>query len=136
METLSLSPPEELERIASLFAGCPEPVTVRAAETGLVMVRGRIAGHGAAFNLGEVLASRCVVSVEGVLGFGYTLFPDERHAYLAALCDALGGHRDYAGPVERELAALRRRRAETVSRDEAEAVGTRVEFFTMVRGDD
>ena len=43
--------------LASL-ADLPEPSELRRPETGLVMLRGRIAGQGARFNLGEATVTR------------------------------------------------------------------------------
>src|ERR1700759_1881712 len=49
----------------------------RGAENGLVMVRGRIGGDGAPFNLGEATVARAAVRLgSGEVGFGYTLGGD------------------------------------------------------------
>ena len=63
---------------------------LREPENGLVMVRGRIGGDGAPFNLGEATVSRAAVRLAtGEVGFGYTLGRDREKARLIALCDAL-----------------------------------------------
>src|SRR6201998_474151 len=47
---------------------------LREAESGLVMVRGRVGGDGAPFNLGEATVSRAAVRLaRGEGGVGYTL---------------------------------------------------------------
>ena len=76
--------------------GCLEPIAVpayenlREPENGLVMLRGRIGGDGAPFNLGEATVSRAAVRLAtGEVGFGYTLGRDGEKARMIALCDAL-----------------------------------------------
>ena len=79
---------ELARRVAALPA--PPHRSVRAPENGLVMVRGRIGGDGAPFNLGEATVSRAAVRLEsGEVGFGYVLGRDGEKARLIALCDAL-----------------------------------------------
>ena len=110
---------------------------LRAPEIGLVMVRGRAGGGGAPFNLGEATVTRAALVLgDGTEGHAYALGRDKRAARDAALLDALwcGEDRD---AVEREaLAPIRRRRAEQDARAGAESAATRVEFSTMMRGDD
>lgn len=111
---------------------------VRPAESGLVMVRGRIGGDGASFNAGEVTVTRAVVKLDnGRLGYSYLLGRAKEKARLAAIADALGHDprvRDQlqhvlVDKVEERCAAERRRRQE-------ETAATRVNFFTLVRGED
>src|SRR5258708_24075201 len=55
----------------------PAHENLREPENGLVMVRGRVGGDGAAFNLGEATVSRAAVRLStGEVGFGYTLGRD------------------------------------------------------------
>src|SRR6185503_8594621 len=55
----------------------PPHENLRTPENGLVMVRGRIGGDGAPFNLGEATVSRAAVRLAtGEVGFGYTLGRD------------------------------------------------------------
>ena len=55
----------------------PDYVELRAAESGLVMVRGRIGGDGAPFNLGEATVTRATVRLaSGEVGFAYVLGRD------------------------------------------------------------
>ena len=54
------------------------------------MVRGRIGGDGAPFNVGEATVTRAAVRLaSGEIGFGYVLGRDHEKARLIALCDAL-----------------------------------------------
>src|SRR5258708_26940621 len=65
----------------------PAHDNLREAENGLVMVRGRIGGDGAPFNLGEATVSRAAVRLAtGEVGFGYTLGRDREKARMIALC--------------------------------------------------
>jgi len=115
----------------------PDHRDLREGENGLVMVRGRIGGDGAPFNLGEATVSRAAVRLAtGEVGFGYTLGRDLEKARMIALCDAMMQSREYAGAVEANvLAPLRSLMLASRDRRSAEAAATRVEFYTMVRGE-
>ena len=110
---------------------------LRAPENGLVMVRGRIGGDGAPFNLGEATVSRAAVRLAtGEVGFGYALGRDLDKARMIALCDAMVQSRECADAVEMSvLAPLRAAMDARRSRKSAEAAATRVDFYTMVRGE-
>jgi alpha-D-ribose 1-methylphosphonate 5-triphosphate synthase subunit PhnG len=127
---------EELE--AGLAAiGAPACTDVRRPEIGLVMLRGRMGGDGAPFNLGEATVTRAAVRLPtGEIGHSYSLGRDAARARLAATLDALWlrGERerieaDFVVPVS---ARLERERAERA----AKTAATRVDFFTLVRGED
>jgi len=115
----------------------PAHEDLREPENGLVMVRGRIGGDGAAFNLGEATVSRAAVRLAtGEIGFGYALGRDRHKAQMIALCDALIQNADHANAVETKvLAPLRAATASERSRKAAETAATRVDFYTMVRGE-
>jgi alpha-D-ribose 1-methylphosphonate 5-triphosphate synthase subunit PhnG len=115
----------------------PAHEILREPESGLVMVRGRIGGDGAAFNLGEATVSRAAVRLaSGEVGFGYALGRDREKARMVALCDALVQTDEFAGLVEGSVieplrAAMIARRHQKA----AETAATRVDFYTMVRGE-
>jgi alpha-D-ribose 1-methylphosphonate 5-triphosphate synthase subunit PhnG len=115
----------------------PAHENLREPENGLVMVRGRIGGDGAPFNLGEATVSRAAVRlVTGEVGFGYTLGRDRDKARMIALCDALIQTADHAAAVEAQvLAPLRARVTAGRARRAAETAATRVDFYTLVRGE-
>lgn len=123
-------------RLAELLGEMPAHEVLRAPEIGTVMVRGRAGGTGAAFNLGEMTVTRASVRLgSGTVGHGYVQGRDRSHALRAAVIDAMGQD-DPDGIGNRILAPLR---AEEESRrtDTAKAAAaTRVEFFTLVRGED
>lgn len=117
--------------------GAVEMTEMRPAETGLVMLRGRIGGDGAAFNLGEVPVTRAAVRLAtGETGFSYILGRDKEKARAAALCDALWQSPRHRDAVEKHvLAPVRERCADARRSRREEVAATRVDFFTLVRGD-
>ena len=136
MDLLAKATRAELRDAWSAVDPRPEVVPVRGPETGLVMVRGRIGGCGAPFNLGEVMATRASVRLDGgAIGHGHTLGSDGEKARLAAVFDALLQMGAHAPAVERLLAAVSARIAADDARKARETAATRVDFFTMVRGD-
>jgi alpha-D-ribose 1-methylphosphonate 5-triphosphate synthase subunit PhnG len=110
---------------------------LRAPENGLVMLRGRIGGDGAPFNLGEATVSRAAVRLAGgEVGFGYTLGRDRNKAELIALCDALIQTDAFADAVETKvLVPLRARIAGDREQKAAQSAATKVDFYTLVRGE-
>ena len=137
MRLLALASVERLEAGLSAIAP-PDYEVVRGPETGLVMIRGRVGNTGDAFNVGEALVTRCVVSLKGgCLGYAWMLGEDARRAELAALYDALWQQAGYAEALDRELRpALEADRARKVREEAAAVEPTRVDFFTLVRGED
>lgn len=115
----------------------PAYENLREPENGLVMVRGRIGGDGAAFNLGEATVSRAAVRLAtGEVGFGYVLGRDRQKARMIALCDAMAQSSEFSGVVEAKvIAPLRAAMTAARQRGAAEAAATRVDFYTLVRGE-
>lgn len=115
----------------------PDHEELREPENGLVMVRGRVGGDGAAFNLGEATVSRAAVRLAtGEVGFGYVLGRDRQKARMIALCDAMVQSGEFAASVESNvIAPLRAAMSERRNRKAAEAAATRVDFYTLVRGE-
>ncbi len=116
------------------------PHWLRAPETGLMMVQGRVGGTGERFNLGEVSVTRCTLrvgeksSAKAKIGVAYVMGRSHRHAQLAALADALLQTESEASVLRQTLLAparehLARVRAERYAR----AQSTKVEFFTVAR---
>lgn len=107
-------------------------------ETGLVMLRGRIGGDGAPFNLGEATVTRAIVELPtGERGFAYRLGRDDELAHLAAIVDALWLCEASRHGVETAiLAPIGERLATEAAKSRAETAATRVDFFTLVRGED
>ena len=104
---------------------------------GMVMVQGRAGGVGQVFNLGEMTVTRCAVRLKtGAVGFGYVRGLSSEHATIVALLDALLSRCRWQGPAAAKVleplaAAQAERRRERL----AKANATKVDFFTLVRGD-
>ncbi|WP_024689863.1 phosphonate C-P lyase system protein PhnG [Pseudomonas tremae] len=110
---------------------------IRAPEIGMTLVRGRMGGTGSAFNLGEMSVTRCVVRLaDGRTGYSYLAGRDKRHAELAALADAHLQGAQQAWWLTELIEPLVRAQAECRVRKDAETAATKVEFFTLVRGED
>jgi alpha-D-ribose 1-methylphosphonate 5-triphosphate synthase subunit PhnG len=116
----------------------PQHADARAPEIGLVMVRGRIGGDGSAFNLGEATVARAAVRLaSGEVGFGYVLGRDRAKAKLIALCDAMMQTAAHRPAVEAKVVApLRTQAAASRKLAQDRTAATRVDFFTLVRGED
>ncbi len=124
-------------RLAALLPDLPEYAVLRAPEVGAVMVRGRIGATGAPFNLGEMTVTRCSVRlVGGQVGHAWVQGRDKDHATRAAIVDAL---------MQSDVATSQRTAVIDVLAGEAvartalragKAAATKVDFFTLVRGED
>ena len=126
------------EEIAAVLdrLGRPAAADLRAPEAGLVMARARMGGNGAPFNVGEVSVTRAAVRLpSGETGIAYQLGRDSKKARDAALLDALV-QTDRAAEVEAALAPVGARILEDQSLKARRAAATKVDFFTMVRGED
>jgi alpha-D-ribose 1-methylphosphonate 5-triphosphate synthase subunit PhnG len=149
MAVLARTPRADLEAaLQRAMNGAPLPAYdwLRPPETGLAMVRGRVGGSGDAFNLGEATVTRATLRLrepaagqagaDAPVGVACHLGRDRRRAELAAIADALLQlpqqhphlHKQLIEPLAARIEAAREARRQ----DTAE---TRVEFFTMVRGD-
>lgn len=134
MAVLARMTSEGLQSLVDSAAGVPGYRLPRPADVGLCMVRGRMGGTGRRFNFGEATVTRCVVILDDqTTGVAYVLGRDPRKAELAALGDALlqTGRLDAVAlnPAREALQQRWRRRADAVA-------STRVNFFTLMRGED
>lgn len=142
MATLAKAPLSLLEERVETLGQSPRYEFLRTPEIGLTMVRGRVGGTGQPFNLGEMTITRCIVHVyfdpdhESLAGFGYVAGRSPRHAELAAICDALLQHPDWHATVQTQVInPLQVAAQEKRSVEAAEVESTRVNFFTLVRGE-
>lgn len=138
MALVAHAPRAAIEEALGAFGPLPPHRDMRKAETGLVTLRGRMGGGGAAFNLGEATVTRASVKLEsGEIGHAYALGRDAEKARLCALIDAAFQNPalhdrivdTVLDPLARDEAGADRRKAE-------ETAATKVDFFTMVRGED
>jgi len=110
---------------------------VRPAETGLTRLQARMGGTGKRFVMGDATVTRAVVKLpNGTLGFSYVLGRDKAHAERCALIDALLQQTETQELLQEKviapLAALREEQCQLRAR---EIASSKVDFFTLVRGD-
>lgn len=126
----------ELEAILDRH-GVPPHEVLKAAEVGTVMIEARAGGTGVRFNLGEATVARCVVRLaDGTTGISYALGSDRRKAHIAALLDGLLQSPTCVRSLPEELAALARLQREARQLASRKAAATKVEFFTLQRGNE
>ena len=125
------------DRLAALYPDLAAHALLRAPETGAVMVRGRQGGTGAPFNLGEMTVTRCSVRLAcGTDGHAVVQGRGKDHARRAAVLDALLQTDAGAGVRAQVLAPLALEESAAKAARAAKAAATKVEFFTLVRGED
>ncbi|MBK0004421.1 MULTISPECIES: phosphonate C-P lyase system protein PhnG [Erwiniaceae] len=114
----------------------PQYQLLRAPETGLTRLQARMGGTGRRFILGDTTVTRAVVQLEnGTCGYSYIIGRDKAHAERCALLDALL-QGDSAQTLHQQIIApLAAARQEQLLLRSREVASSRVDFFTLVRGD-
>jgi alpha-D-ribose 1-methylphosphonate 5-triphosphate synthase subunit PhnG len=151
MRVLALSQTRELEAAIQTLGDLPAYDWLRKPETGMTMVQGRTGGTGARFNLGEMTITRCALTLRAAVaataatsvtpaaarvGMAYVQGRSAKHAEYAAIADALLQSPEWHERIERiVLAPLQRARRERLAQRAAAVAQTRVDFFTMDRGE-
>lgn len=137
MGLLAKCPATDLNALWQGFGHAEPHSFLRHPEVGSVMVQGRTGAVGSAFNLGEVTVTRCTVRLTtGEDGHGYVQGRDKAKATQAALIDALM-QSDKADDVQRAiLTPLDQAMTKRNAHRREKAAATKVDFFTMVRGED
>ncbi|EAQ2107340.1 phosphonate C-P lyase system protein PhnG [Salmonella enterica subsp. arizonae] len=122
MQALKLAPPYEL---------------IRAPETGLMQIQARMGGTGSRFFAGDTTLTRAVVRLKsGTLGYSYLLGRNKPHAEQCAVIDALLQEPSHFQTLmETLIAPLEAEREAQIRARAAEVNASRVDFFTLVRGD-
>ena len=138
LSALAAADGAELLKLWGTLGIDPACEVVRGPETGLVALRGRIGGGGAPFNFGEATVTRATVRLEnGAVGHSIALGRDRRKAKLIAILDALAQDPDMESKIETEIVApMKAAMAKRDAERGAETAATKVDFFTMVRGED
>ena len=137
MSVLAKSRANDVDRLWAAIQDQPSFKMLRAPEIGAVMVRGRMGATGDAFNLGEMTITRCSIELAtGEIGHGYVQGRDRRHSERAAILDAL-----LQGPRNKEvvdhiITPLSDLRAGRKNKRAKKAAATKVDFFTLARGED
>jgi len=122
----SFIPPKESYRV------------IKKPEIGTVMVEARAGGAGRRFNFGEASVTRCVVQVPaGELGFSYALGRDKGKAEQAAVIDAIlqSGDTYTKNAILSILKTIEKKQLAEKELRSRKAAATKVNFFTLVRGD-
>ncbi len=137
MSVLAHSHPDELLAHWQPLNLSPQFERLRAAETGLTQLQGRMGGTGKRFVMGDMTVTRAVVQLDsGVYGYSYVSGRNKPHAELCAVIDALlqvhGMDELLHKAVIAPLAAAQQARREKRAR---EVAASRVDFFTLVRGE-
>ena len=134
MATLAKAPPA---RLVALVPHLPAHTVLRQPEIGAVMVRGRVGATGSAFNLGEMTVTRASVRLAtGEVGHAWVQGRDKAHARRAAVADAQMQTPEAPAVQARILAVLAAEAEAARNARAAKAAATKVEFFTLVRGED
>ena len=130
-------PLSELEAAAAALPQQPGYTFLRAPEIGSALIRRRSGGTGSRFNLGEMTLTRCAVRLDsGLTGFSWVAGRDRRHAELAAVFDALMQDPALSDSLDRTLITPAEQRRDVARHSmAAKAAATRVDFFTLVRGE-
>ncbi len=137
MSLLAKAPEGRVAALLDAHMQRPDFAWLRSPEIGSTMLRGRAGGTGAPFNLGEMTVTRCALTLSsGEVGHAYIQGRRKADAEVAALVDALM-QTDAApdlqaavlDPLMSNAAAAKTARAE-------KAAATKVDFFTMARGED
>lgn len=115
----------------------PEFTLVRPGEIGLTRLQARMGATGKRFVMGDATVTRAVVQLgDGTLGYSYLLGRDKAHAERCALLDALLQQPETRPLLEEKiitpLAAWRDEQRQLRAR---EIASSKVDFFTLVRGD-
>jgi alpha-D-ribose 1-methylphosphonate 5-triphosphate synthase subunit PhnG len=134
MSVLARTPCATLEHEWSEKFGEESWTHLREPQIGMVMVRGRAGGAGQRFNLGEMTVTRCAVTLsDGTVGHSYVKGRDRTQAQYAALFDAVMLRDGSAATFIDDLAEFQAK----AKHDHARKVAaTKVDFFTLVRGED
>ena len=136
MAILAKSSLVDLEQQVKTLGEIPKYTFLRQSEIGLAMVRGRAGGAGEAFNLGEMTVTRCVIKMQDIQGFGYVGGRSKRHAELAAVCDGLLQQNEWRDRVQEiVIQPLQAKLIEERQKQQSQTEATKVEFFTMLRGE-
>ncbi|GGA28112.1 phosphonate C-P lyase system protein PhnG [Dyella nitratireducens] len=136
MSLLAQADPAELAAAMDAFAPPADTAWLRPAQTGLYMLRGRMGGTGPQFNFGEVTVTRCSVQVGERIGHAWVRGSQTRHAELAAFADALMQDPEQAPRLRQQvIEPLRRSLDERREEASRKAAASKVEFFTVVRGE-
>ncbi|MBD1559239.1 phosphonate C-P lyase system protein PhnG [Vibrio sp. S9_S30] len=116
----------------------PHYQVIRQAETGLIQVQSRMGSTGNPFNIGDMTVTRSVIKLPGgEMGYSYIKGRNKEHAHLAALIDALMQTETHCASLKQQVIEPLMAFMEEQTKVRRQHIATsKVEFFTMVRGED
>ena len=137
MSVLSHSDPASLAAKMVALNISADYETLRAPETGLVQLQGRMGGTGERFFAGDATLTRAAVRLSnGTVGYSWVLGRDKPHAERCAVIDALMQQpTHFQTLLETLITPLEADRTARIAARQAEINASRVDFFTLVRGD-
>ncbi|OAT50980.1 PhnG family protein [Kluyvera georgiana ATCC 51603] len=137
MSVLSHSDPANIAEKMVALNIIADYKTIRAPETGLVQLQGRMGGTGERFFAGDATLTRAAVRLSnGTVGYSWVLGRDKAHAERCALIDALMQQPiHFQTLLETLITPLEADRTARIAARQAEINASRVDFFTLVRGD-
>lgn len=137
MAVLAQSDPCDLEQRFTALKQRTTHQVIRPAETGLVQIQARMGGTGSRFFAGDATLTRAVVRLpSSTLGYSYLLGRNQAHAERCAVLDALlqePSH--FQALMETLINPLEAERQARLDARQAEISPSKVNFFTLVRGD-
>lgn len=138
MAVLAKSASRDVAEKWEALKDAPDYRFLKAPETGLVMVEARTGGRGGRFNFGEMTMTKCIVELDdGTAGHAYIAGSDAAHAEMAAVFDALLQVTDSRDRILADVIhPLEHRQREQKLETRSKTAATRVDFFTLVRGED
>lgn len=137
LSVLAHSEPTTLATLWSQQNLQPNYTLLRAPQTGLAQVQGRMGATGNAYNIGDVTLTRAVVKLaSNEIGVGYIAGRNKDHCLRVALVDALLQHKDFFQVLyDNVIKPLRQQRQQATQQHEAATNQSKVDFFTLVRGE-
>ncbi|WP_027695944.1 phosphonate C-P lyase system protein PhnG [Vibrio litoralis] len=138
MSALATADFEQLSELWKSQSFTPNYQLIRAPEIGLAQVQARMGGTGNRFNVTDVTVTRCVVKLEsGDLGYSYLSGRNKPHAELAAVIDGLMQSETYQQELMMSvIEPLQTTRAQKHQLRQQQVAISKVDFFTLVRGED
>lgn len=137
MGVLARSASDDVAALLGSLGTVPAYELIKRPETGTIMVEARAGGAGRRFNTGEATMTRCVIRLaNGTMGFSYALGRDRKKAENAAVLDAVlqsEGEKNKA--LQQGIDRLAQHQQAARDLQSRKAAATKVNFFTLVRGD-
>lgn len=114
----------------------PSATWLRQPEIGLLPLQARTGNTGDKFLFGDATMTRAVVEIEEKQGYAFVLGRDKASAQCAAIIDALMQGDTHAEHIRNHiLKPLAESTTARHNKEQAAVADTKVDFFTMVRGE-